>query len=143
MKTKLILLLCATLVLMASCEKNEQTQSYNPYTPSTEEQEDFEKYAIVGNWKCTEQSTSSGNNYVPDVTMEIKKDGSLSFVEKSVNSSAHVGSGSWTYNSSDHTWRLNASSTSVSGTYKMIGNTIASYVSFSDGSSRTTIFTRQ
>lgn len=126
-----------------SCSKDE-SEDILENIPSTDEtlENESAKYDIVGCWVATYTWKYSG--IVETITMDINKDGTLSFLEVSTNGDApFLGSGHWEYNKSNHNWTLSTSSSLVSGTYRLVNNQLINAQYFDDGSSRTIIFDKQ
>ena len=146
----LALLLAVVLsVGFASCDKDDdQEETSIPETENTStfdetEGDDSFKYDVVGTWKAIYTWSYSG--IVETITMDINSDGTLTFLDVSTNeeNDPYIGSGSWTYNSSNHNWNLTTSSSLVSGTYRLVNNQLINSQYFNDGSSRTIIFNKQ
>lgn len=136
--------MCVTLF---SCSKDEAEDIIEniplPDEPDEPIEDDSAKYDIVGCWVATYTWTYSG--IVSTITMDINKDGTLSFLEVSTNenNAPFLGGGKWEYNKSEHNWTLKTSDSLVSGTYHLVGNQLISTTYFEDGSSRTVIFKKQ
>lgn len=139
----LFALMSATIV---SCSKDEPDgiedfPSSNDGTIEEFEDEDA-KYDIVGSWKATYEWAYSG--IVETITMEINRDGTLSFIDVSSNErDPFIGGGTWVYNQSNHNWTLRTSDSLVSATYRIVNNQLVNAQYFNDGSSRVIIFNKQ
>ncbi len=99
----------------------------------------YEKNKIVGTWKCVYEWVYSGIKQ--EITMEVREDGTLSFLTNS-SSNSSTGGGTWVYNANTHEWKLSTSNSLISGEYSIINNQLICYTVFSDGSSRTVIFNK-
>lgn len=130
-------------VTIMSCSKDESDDTIENISSSNETTEDESaKYDIVGSWMATYTWAYSG--IVETITMEINRDGTLSFLDVSTNGEdPFLGSGNWIYNQSDHNWRLSTSMSLVSGTYRLVNNQLVNAQYFNDGSSRVIIFNKQ
>lgn len=138
-----VTLFASISVAILSCSKDDTEDIIENIPPTDETVEDESaKYDIVGCWVATYTWKYSG--IVETITMDINKDGTLSFLEVSTNGDApFLGSGHWEYNKSNHNWTLSTSSSLVSGTYRLVNNQLINAQYFDDGSSRTIIFDKQ
>ena len=107
--------------------------------------DDSAKYEIVGSWKGGQISNVTGSLLDKEILLYIMHDGTCSYREKE-KSPYHdliTGSGTWSYNSSTHKWKLSTGYSLLSGEYSLLGNQLICNQYFSDGSSRTIIFDKQ
>lgn len=130
-------------VIIMSCSKDESDDIIeNISSPNETTEDESAKYDIVGCWMATYTWAYSG--IVETITMEINRDGTLSFLDVSTNGEdPFLGSGTWIYNQSDHNWTLSTSMSLVSGTYRLVNNQLVNAQYFNDGSSRIIIFNKQ
>lgn len=134
-----VTLFASISVAILSCSKGD-TEDIPPTDESLEDTS--AKYDIVGCWVATYTWKYSG--IVETITMDINKDGTLSFLDVSTNGEDPFSeSGHWEYNKSNHNWTLSTSSSLVSGTYRLVSNQLINAQYFDDGSSRTIIFEKK
>ncbi len=128
--------------IIVSCSKDESDDIENISSSNETPGDASAKYDIVGCWVATYKWAYSG--IVETITMEINRDGTLSFLDVSSNGEEpFLGSGTWVYNQSNHNWALSTSHSLVSGTYRLVNDQLVNAQSFSDGSTRTIIFNKQ
>lgn len=129
-------LFVAISVGVLSCSKDD-TEDIIENVPSSDEtlEDESAKYDIVGCWVATYTWKYSG--IVETITMDINKDGTLSFIDVSTNGEdPFLGNGRWEYNKSNHNWTLSTNASLVSGTYRLVSNQLINAQYFDDGSSR-------
>lgn len=125
-----------------SCSKDDTEDVIENIPPTDETVEESAKYDIVGCWVATYTWKYSG--IVETITMDINKNGTLSFIDVSTNGKdPFSGSGRWEYNHPNHNWTLSTNHSLVSGTYRLVSNQLINAQYFDDGSSRTIIFDKQ
>ena len=135
-------LFVAISVGVLSCSKDDTEDIIENIPPTDETAEESAKYDIVGCWVATYTWKYSG--IVETITMDINKDGTLSFIDVSTNGEdPFSGSGRWEYNHPNHNWTLSTNHSLVSGTYRFVSNQLINAQYFDDGSSRTIIFDKQ
>ena len=90
-------LFVAISVGVLSCSKDDTEDIIENIPPTDETVEESAKYDIVGCWVATYTWKYSG--IVETITMDINKDGTLSFLDVSTNGEdPFSGSGHWEYN---------------------------------------------
>lgn len=138
-----VTLFASISVAILSCSKDDTEDITENIPPTDGSLEDTSaKYDIVGCWVATYTWKYSG--IVETITMDINKDGTLSFLDVSTNGEdPFSGSGHWEYNKSNHNWTLSTSSSLISGTYRLVSNQLINAQYFDDGSSRTIIFEKK
>ena len=136
-------LFVAISIGILSCSKNDTEDIIEIIPPTDETTSESAKYDIVGCWVATYTWKYSGS--VETITMDINKDGTLSFIDVSTDGERDPfsGSGRWEYNHPNHNWTLSTNSSLVSGTYHLVSNQLINAQYFDDGSSRIIIFDKQ
>ena len=136
-------LFVAISVGVLSCSKDDTEDIIENIPPTDETVEESAKYDIVGCWVAT--YTWKYSDIVETITMDINKDGTLSFIDVSTNGERDPfsGSGHWEYNHPNHNWTLSTSSSLISGTYRLVSNQLINAQYFDDGSSRIIIFDKK
>ena len=136
-------LFVAISIGILSCSKNDTEDIIEIIPPTDETTSESAKYDIVGCWVATYTWKYSG--IVETITMDINKDGTLSFIDVSTDGERDPfsGSGYWEYNHPNHNWTLSTNSSLVSGTYPLVSNQLINAQHFDDGSSRIIIFDKQ
>jgi len=149
--------ICTMTILMAmfvtfcctSCGKDDGNNDRNENViidnNNSNNNDDSAKYEIVGSWNGGQISNVTGSLYGEEILLYIMYDGTLSYREKEKSPYHDLisGSGTWSYNSSTHKWKLSTGYSLISGEYSLLGNQLICNQYFNDGSSRTIIFDKQ
>lgn len=149
MKIKLFSMLTLMMVAFASvslssCSKEDPKIVINPDDGGDDDDGDdgdVLKYTVVGTWKAVYYWQYS--RITETIVMNIKSDGSLSFVETFDDGrEPFVGEGTWQYVKSTKKWKLLTGDSMISGEYSLKGDQFVNYQLFNDGSSRAIVFER-